>query len=94
MKKYELMMIINPSLMEADRENLIQSIEHELIEYGAKILGNNHPGEQKLAYRIHGSHSGYYLLYTFEKEGDFTGVTKAFNIRKDIWRYMFTKEEE
>lgn len=96
MRKYELMMILNPSLTEADRNTLIASIETELKDDGAKVLTSEHPGEQRLAYRIRGSENGYYLLYTLESEGKggFFNVSKSFNIKKDIWRYMFVKIED
>lgn len=69
MRKYELMMILDPGLTEADRTAFIASIESELSDAGSTILEANHPGEQKLAYRIRTSETGYYLLYTLENEG-------------------------
>jgi ribosomal protein S6 len=69
MRKYELMMILNSSLTEADRDALVATIESELADAGAHVLERNHPGEQKLAYRIRTSDTGYYLLYTLESEG-------------------------
>ena len=93
MKKYELMMIVDPTLTEDDRKNLISSLKSELESVWAKILSEDHPGEQKLAYRIHASDTGYYLLFTLEKSGDFVEISRAFNIKKDIWRYMFTRVE-
>ncbi len=94
MRKYELMMIVNPALTDADRETLVAAVESELTDHGAKIISRNHPGVQKLAYRIQGSQEGYYLLYTLEKEGNFVDASNAFNIKKDIWRYMFSRVEE
>jgi ribosomal protein S6 len=96
MRKYELMMIVNPSLAQADTDALIASIESELTDAGSKILEKNHPGEQRLAYRIRTSDTGYYLLYTLEHEGTggFFDISNSFNIKKDIWRYMFTKIED
>jgi ribosomal protein S6 len=93
MRNYELMMILDSTLTESDRTTLISTIESELKESGAKLTSSEHPGEKALAYYIHGSKVGYYLLYTLEKEGDFVAVSNSFNIKKDIWRYMFTKIE-
>ena len=95
MRKYELMMILNPSLTDTDRATLVASVESELKDSGATIATTAHPGEQRLAYRIRGSENGYYLLYTLESEGKdgFFAASNAFNIKKDIWRYMFTKIE-
>ncbi len=96
MRKYELMMILNPALTEADRDALIATVESELGDTGVSIVSRDHPGEQKLAYRIRGSETGYYLLYILESEGNggFFDVSNSFNIKKDIWRYMFMKLED
>lgn len=93
MRKYELMMILNPSLTEDERNTLVSAVEKELQDAGTKIVSTAHPGEQKLAYRIHGSETGFYLLSIIEKEGDFVTISNSFNIKKDIWRYMFTRIE-
>lgn len=93
MRKYELMMILDSTLTESDRMTLVTTIEAELADAGAKITSSDHPGERSFAYYIHGSKVGYYLLYTLEKDGDFVAVSNSFNIKKDIWRYMFTKIE-
>ena len=69
MRKYELMMILNPELSETDRDALIATIETELRDAGSTVLTSAHPGEQKLAYIIRASALGYYLLYTLESEG-------------------------
>lgn len=91
MRKYELMMIVNPSLTVDERTTLITTVEQELADQGAQITSSDHPGEKKLAYRIRGSENGYYLLYILEKEGSFVEISNSFNIKKDIWRYMFTR---
>jgi small subunit ribosomal protein S6 len=93
MKKYELMMILNPGLTQDERASLVSVIETELSDSGAQIASSDHPGVSKLAYPIHGTREGDYLLYTLEKSGDFVAVSNSFNIKKDIWRYMFTKVE-
>ena len=93
MRKYELMMILNPSLTEAEASTLIQTIATELKDSGATIVSADHPGDRTLAYHIHGSKTGHYLLYILEKSGDFVAISNSFNIKKDIWRYMFTKIE-
>ena len=86
-------MILNPSLTETETSTLIQTIESELKDSGATIISTDHPGVSKLAYVIRASKTGYYLLYTLEKDGDFVAISNSFNIKKDIWRYMFTKIE-
>ena len=95
MRQYELMMIINPALSDAEKTDLITQIETELAHDGAKIVSTAHPGDRDLAYKIHGSNTGYYLLYTLSKEsGNWNQSTNAFNIKTNIWRFMFVRIEE
>ncbi len=95
MRQYELMMILNPELSGDEQKELIAGIESELEIAGAKVLTSNHPGERALAYHIHGSKKGYYLLYTLESEkGDFSNISKAFNIKTNIWRFMFVRIDD
>lgn len=95
MRQYELMMILDSSLSDSDRDLLVSEIETEIKATGATIASADHPGERQLAYRIHGSKTGYYLLYTLERDwGDWTHVTNTFNIKTNIWRFMFSRTDE
>lgn len=95
MRQYELMMILDPSLSDTDRDTLVKEIEAELKAVDAKIVTEDHPGERELAYKIRGSKTGYYLLYTLEKpSGDFTHATNTFNIKTNIWRHMFVRLDD
>ncbi|MDQ5968691.1 MAG: small subunit ribosomal protein [Patescibacteria group bacterium] len=95
MRQYELMMILDSSLSDSDRDLLVSEIETEIKATGATITSTDHPGERQLAYRIHGSKTGYYLLYSLERDGgDWTHVTNTFNIKTNIWRFMFSRIDE
>jgi small subunit ribosomal protein S6 len=96
MRKYELMMIINPELTQDDKTNLVEQIEKELADTGATIATKEDLGVKDLAYKMRSSLTGNYLLYTLDgADGvSFFEVTKSFNIRKDIWRFMFVKLED
>lgn len=92
MRQYELMMILDASLSTDERTALISEIEAELSAVGAEIKATNHPGERELAYKIRGSLNGYYLLYTLEKSsGNFEEAIKIFNMKPNIWRFMFVR---
>ncbi|MDD2487822.1 MAG: 30S ribosomal protein S6 [Candidatus Gracilibacteria bacterium] len=95
MKKYELMLIINPQLEESERVNLVTEIKSELEQAKVKILSEDVWGAKDLAYKIKNSKVGYYILYTLESTGDkFFDITKSFNIKKEIWRHIFIKLED
>lgn len=95
MRKYELMMIIDPTLSDADRKSLLQEVTDELSAINAKIVVDDQWGVKNLAYKIRGSATGYYVLYTLESEGQgFFEIAKSFNMKKTIWRHMFVRLED
>ena len=95
MRKYELMMIIDPTLSDADRTQLLSEVAQELTHVGSKIVTDDQWGIKTLAYKINRSATGYYVLYTLESEGQgFFEASKAFNLKKAIWRYMFVRMDD
>lgn len=95
MRKYELMLIINPDLITEDKTSLIKDIESEITASGSTIVSNEDWWARDLAYKIRWSKIWNYLLYIIESDGKkFFDITKVFNIKKDIWRHMFVKIEE
>ena len=95
MRKYELMMILNPEIGDAAHKTLLKEIKTEIATTGAKVEKEDIWGVKDLAYKINNSKTGYYVLFTLTLEkGDFFAVTKDFNIKKDIWRHMFVKLED
>lgn len=95
MRKYELMMILNPELGDAGVASLLGEVKSELSAVGATIDKEDLWGVKDLAYKIRNSKTGYYALYNLGLEkGDFFAVTKAFNLKKDIWRHMFVRLED
>ncbi|EKE27017.1 MAG: hypothetical protein ACD_4C00086G0008 [uncultured bacterium (gcode 4)] len=95
MKKYELMLIINPELQEDDRTALISEIKQELNQAGITVTNEDIWWAKELAYKIRNSNIWYYILYALELEKwNFFDLTKSFNIKKDIWRHIFIKLED
>jgi len=94
MAKYELMVIIDPSLSEEDRNASIDNLKSILDKYSAKITKEDVWGDKKLAYKINKSETGYYIL--FELDLDWTkikDISKETNLDRNIWRYMYTRQE-
>ncbi len=95
MRKYELMMIVDPTVSEDDRASLLSEVKAELTTHGASALSEDVWGVKKLAYKINGSENGFYVLYNFESDGRaFKTISSDFNLRKGIWRYMFVRTDE
>ncbi|MGL5579382.1 MAG: 30S ribosomal protein S6, partial [Cetobacterium sp.] len=81
MKKYELMFIINPTILEEGRETVIAKVNNILTTAGATILKSEKWGERKLAYPIDKKKTGFYVLTTLEMDGTkLTEVESKLNI--------------
>lgn len=94
MKKYEIMYIINPTVLEEGREVLIAEVNSLLEANGATIAKTEKWGERKLAYPIDKKKSGFYVLTTFEIDGlKLVDVESKLNIIESIMRYIIVKQD-
>ena len=94
MANYELMFIIDPSLSEEDKTSRIDNFKSIIEKFSAKIEKEEIIGEQKLAYKINKSTTGFYIILDLEMNGEeIKNISKEINLEKTIWRYMFTKKE-
>ena len=94
MANYELMFIIDPSLSEEDKTSRIDNFKSILEKFSAKVEKEEVIGEQKLAYKINKSTTGFYVLLDLEMNWEeIKNISKEVNLEKNVWRYMFTKKE-
>lgn len=94
MANYELMAIIDPSLSETDRNELINELKSNLEKNSAKVEKEDVWGDKKMAYKINKSDRWFYILYELDMDGkQIKDLSKTINLNKNIWRYMFVKKE-
>lgn len=94
MKNYEIMYIINPTVLEEGREALIAKVNDLLTANGANIAKTEKWGERKLAYPIDKKKSGFYVLTTFEIDGTKLAEVEAkLNITENVMRYIIVKKD-
>lgn len=94
MKKYELMFIINPIILEEGRETVIAKVNNILTTAGATVLKSEKWGERKLAYPIDKKKTGFYVLTTLEIDGTkLTEVESKLNITEEVMRYIIVKND-
>lgn len=94
MANYEFMLIMDPSLSETDRESSIENLKDILKKYSTKVTKEDIWWEKKLAYKINKSEKGFYVLYELDLDGtNIKNISKEMNLDKNIWRYMFVKQE-
>jgi small subunit ribosomal protein S6 len=94
MANYELMLIINPTISEEDRNASIENLKSLFEKNEAKIEKEDIWGDKKLAYKINKLDRGFYALYDLDLDGKLIKeISKQINLDKNIIRYMFTKKE-
>jgi ribosomal protein S6 len=90
MANYELMMILDPQAGEEALKASVDGVEKLLNAAQVKGLKKDDQGEKKLAYKIKGSDTGVYTLWTMELDGKgLKAMTTPMNLDAHIWRYMF-----
>jgi small subunit ribosomal protein S6 len=94
MTNYELMLIIDPTLSEEDRNASLSELKELFEKNSVTIAKEDVWGDKKLAYKINKSDRAYYILMNLELDGKLIKeISKTMNLNKGIWRYMFTKIE-
>ena len=94
MAKYELMLILDPSLSDDDRNSTLSKIKETIESNSWKIEKEDIWGDKKMAYKINKVERAFYVLYNLEL--DWTkifDITKVFNLEQAIWRHMFVKQD-
>ena len=96
MRNYEIMMIVKPTLSEAETKKVVENFSKALTDNGANIKEAKEIGQRELAYEIKDFKSGYYYLYVVEANDD--KAVKEFDrlalISNDIIRHLITNLEK
>ena len=94
MTKYEIMYIINPTILEEGRDAVIAKVDAILTESGAILTKTEKWGERKLAYPIDKKKTGFYVLTTLEMDGTrLVEVERKLNITEEVMRYIIVKQD-
>jgi small subunit ribosomal protein S6 len=94
MPKYEIVVILDPFLAEADYETETEKVLEQLRKRNAEITATDVWGRRRLAYPIEKKLEGYYLLINFE--GNLSGAELAdleqqLRLNERILREMVTR---
>jgi len=94
MRRYEIMYIIRPTVLEDDRKVLIEELNTIFTSRGAEVTNVNEWGIKDLAYEIEKHKKGYYVvldvLSNDEARIEFDRVVR---IKETIIRYLILKNE-
>ncbi len=94
MRKYEVVMIFEPSLEEDKRNRLTERLQ-TIINDDGKVLEVDEWGLRKLAYPINDIPEGYYVLTQFEGTPETVAeLDRVIKIVDGVMRHMIVKTED
>jgi small subunit ribosomal protein S6 len=94
MAKYELMLVVDPFLEEADTQAMVEKAQEQIKRRGGEVTQVDPWGKRRLAYPINKKLEGFYALFTFEGEIDGAAIAEIErNLRLDekVMRVMVTR---
>lgn len=95
LKKYEIIFILQPELLESAVEKKLREFDKFLEENGSKIDMKDIWGKKKLAYRIAKKDEGIYVVYNAQLLTSFNReLDEHFRIDKDVIRHMVISLDE
>ena len=94
MNKYETMYILNPSLEDERREELIQRFADIVKADGGEVESIDEWGKRKLAYPINYIPEGYYVLMNFSADSNVPAeLERNYRIVEDVMRHVIIRKD-
>jgi small subunit ribosomal protein S6 len=95
MPKYELMYILSSAVSDNDVPAIAAEVDKFITDSNGKLLSQEMLGKKKLAYPIKKTRNGFYVLETFQLDGEKLQALDNKLLSIDtIIRYMFVNVEE
>ena len=94
MAKYELMVINDPFLEDADQNAMIEKIQEQIKRRGGALTNLDPWGKRRLAYPIAKKQEGFYVLFAFEGDGDGAALhelERTLRLDEKVMRVMLTR---
>jgi len=94
-RKYELLFVLKPTLVEEELQAKINSLKEILEKNGAVIAALQNMGTRKLAYQVEKFERGYYGVFYFEAPtNSILEVERNLRISEDFIKFMTVKYEK
>lgn len=95
LRKYELMLTLNPDLLESKLKGKLGDFEEAITKNGGKIISQDFWGKRPLAYRIGKFKEGIYAVYVFEiTPGFIKELNEQARIDVDVIRHLLISVPE
>lgn len=94
MNKYELAVIVNPTLDEESLKSEYASVQELIEKFGGTIEKVDDWGKRRLAYEINKVNEGFYSFITFNSPSDTPiELEKRLRIKENIIRYLIIRQD-
>ena len=94
MNKYELALVLSPTLDEEAKAAEVAKIQALLERFGAKIEKVDEWGKRKLAYEIKKVNEGFFSFTTFEAPATTPAeIESRVRIMENVLRYLIVRKE-
>ncbi len=94
MLKYELALVINPTLEEDALNKEVEAVKELIAKFGGNIENIDNWSKRKLAYEIKKFNEGFYYFIKFTAEPTLPQeLEQRLRIKENIIRYLVIKED-
>jgi len=94
MNKYELAVVIKPSLDEEALKAEFESIKELIGRFGGTIEKVDDWGKRRLAYEIQKVNEGFYSFITFDSDNNTPNeLEKRMRIKENVLRYLIVRQD-
>ena len=94
MRDYELLFVLDPSLDEETKANLVEAVKN-IINTEGEAGEADVWGERKLAYKINKKTTGYYVVLPFKAEADLPKeIDRRLRINENVMRHIIVCQDE
>ena len=95
MKKYELAVVLVPSLDEDGVKSMLTSVQDLIARFGGTVEKVDEWGKRKLSYEIKKVNEGFYSFITFNAETSAPAeIESRMRIKENVLRYLIVANEE
>lgn len=94
-RAYELALVLNPELSDAEIERLVTSLKTTIEKSGGEIIGEDSWGRKETAYKLKGNREAFYLFLDVELDpAKVLMVEQTVRLTDNVLRHLVTLKEE
>jgi len=95
LRGYELVLIIDPEILEEDVPTAIEKVSQFITGRGGEVANVNRWGRRKLAYPIQRHMEGNYVVTQFRLDPDqITGLEASLGLAEEVIRHLVVRTDE